>query len=929
MQPEQLGPFRIGRSLGRGGMGAVYEGVHIETGETAAVKVLLSTLQEDDELRLRFEAEIDTLKRLRHPNIVRLFGFGEEQGMLYYVMELVNGASLHQEMKRQRLFQWYEVAKIGFEMCLAFKHAHDRGITHRDIKPANILLEQQGAIKLSDFGIAHFFGGHRFTEAHSVVGTLEYMSPEQALANPVGARSDLYSLGAVLYSLLMGRPPFTARNLPEILRKHQNGVIESIHSARLDVPDELELILFDLLKIRPEDRPPNAYLVLKRFQSLLQTFVGPPERIIVKLMEPDANITPSLSPVHIPYKGEQNEQILQPRGLIADTGVIDLGGIVDRVISDKPEQQDIVNIVETQPVPDGLKPVKNRKTENGGAGEIPSVDERLPAQNADAVSLINSFGRPGDLLNQDGQQTLEMPRSACAADKQAMTDSFFVSTPQSLLSTGLPEKLAMETYEKIIPLQQDGDHLPNEPSLNRSAEISPDISNIPKHLKICGMNETRKEVQKEDQKTVTPDSTSLTENFLFRSKIQHGEILFEEGREIRRAKDEPIPDINVFEAIQRNRQVNGNKKDFERNENDSSKTAEMSLSSFKRKENSSSTNDKLTVEELRADIVPGGILSILPPDRTDNKPKIISDQKTTFVPESVQKNIHKPAAPVAATVPGSKEKSITIVERPSSPSHFTTVRDEAFSEFESSEPHPIISLQTVLISLCLVLIGFTFYYLLQPVSADTQYKRIKRTIDEGNNGEEIQPSALRKAEDDINRFLSEHVQHPMADQIRFYQTELDLVKKEQELKRRQWFTGSVITNPVEQAYMEATALIKTDPEEAIIKLKAIISVFRSEKITDTSSKTPKTERINRPRHLRPPELCVELAMRHLEKLEKTIETTKAEQIKNIQGRLDKADELESTDSECAKAIRQGIIELYQNRRWAKEIVDELQQKIKE
>ncbi|GHT38234.1 hypothetical protein FACS189427_12190 [Planctomycetales bacterium] len=283
MQPEKLGPYRIGNTLGRGGMGAVYQGTDEETGDVVAVKVLLTTLEEDEELKNRFELEIDTLKHLRHPNIVRLFGFGEEAGLLYYVMEFVNGKSLHQELKSRRIFEWYEVAKTGLEMSLALKHAHDRGITHRDIKPANIMLEEGGVVKLSDFGIAQYFGGSQhLTEINSVVGTLEYMSPEQALAAPLGHKSDIYSLGAVLYSLIVGKPPFSARNLIEIVRKHQTGAIERFHNFRTDVPDELETIILDMLKINAEERPANMYLIAKRFQSLLQALVGSPELITVK-----------------------------------------------------------------------------------------------------------------------------------------------------------------------------------------------------------------------------------------------------------------------------------------------------------------------------------------------------------------------------------------------------------------------------------------------------------------------------------------------------------------------------------------------------------------------------------------------------------------------------------------------------------------------
>jgi serine/threonine-protein kinase len=282
MQPEKLGPFNICRVLGRGGMGAVYEGVHEQTGESVAIKVLIDTFDDADDTRSRFEAEIDTLKRLRHPNIVRLFGFGRDQGTLYYVMELVKGASLYTELKRRRYFNWFEVAKVGMEMCLALRHAHDRGITHRDVKPANILLEDSGLVKLSDFGIASLFGAQRLTDVNSVVGTLEYMSPEQALAFPVGPRSDLYSLGAVLYSLILNKPPFSAKNLAEVIKKHQENIVEPIRRTRADVPEEMESVILSLLQIQPNARPQSPFTVARRFQAILQSKFGQIEKIVLR-----------------------------------------------------------------------------------------------------------------------------------------------------------------------------------------------------------------------------------------------------------------------------------------------------------------------------------------------------------------------------------------------------------------------------------------------------------------------------------------------------------------------------------------------------------------------------------------------------------------------------------------------------------------------
>jgi len=244
--------------------------------------VLLERFDEETpEAKLRFEAEIDALRMLRHPNIVRLNGFGQEDDLLYYVMELVCGMSLHKELKKQRGFLWQDVAKIGYEVCLALKHGHDRGITHRDLKPANIMLDNSGVVKIADYGIAHCFGNHRLTGSNAVIGTIEFMSPEQAVAGPVGPKSDLYSLGAVLYTLLCRQPPFVAKTLPDIIKMHLHEPLEDIAHFRHDVPAELIRIIRHMLERKPDDRPNNAFLVAKRFGELLISEFGSTDSVIV------------------------------------------------------------------------------------------------------------------------------------------------------------------------------------------------------------------------------------------------------------------------------------------------------------------------------------------------------------------------------------------------------------------------------------------------------------------------------------------------------------------------------------------------------------------------------------------------------------------------------------------------------------------------
>ena len=175
MKIDRLGPYRIVGELGRGGMGVVFEAVNVETDEPAAVKLLSATLADDEAFRERFEAEIEALRKLKHPRIVRLFGFGQQDGDLFYGMELVHGDSLEEELRRGRRFSWREVTRIAIEICQALRHAHDRGIIHRDLKPGNLLLDPDDHVKLSDIGIARLFGHTGMTGAGSVLGTAEYM----------------------------------------------------------------------------------------------------------------------------------------------------------------------------------------------------------------------------------------------------------------------------------------------------------------------------------------------------------------------------------------------------------------------------------------------------------------------------------------------------------------------------------------------------------------------------------------------------------------------------------------------------------------------------------------------------------------------------------------------------------------------------------
>lgn len=271
-QPEfdYLGPYRVERTLGRGGMGTVYKGVHAKSGEAVAIKVIASGVANQSRFRRRFAAEVETLKRLKHPNIVGLVGYGEEQGLLFYSMEYVDGHSLHDHLRQHSQLPWEDVIEVGIQTTAALKHAHDLGIIHRDLKPANLMLHSDGKIKLTDFGIAKLFGSTDMTAAGSVIGTADYMPPEQAEGKPVTAKSDLYSLGGVMYALLCGKAPFSGKSVPEVLYSVRYNPVPQLKERLPELPTELCELVHDLLEKEPSKRPPTALVVGNRLKSLQQ-----------------------------------------------------------------------------------------------------------------------------------------------------------------------------------------------------------------------------------------------------------------------------------------------------------------------------------------------------------------------------------------------------------------------------------------------------------------------------------------------------------------------------------------------------------------------------------------------------------------------------------------------------------------------------------
>jgi serine/threonine protein kinase/ligand-binding sensor domain-containing protein len=271
---RRLGAYQIVEQIGQGGMATVFKAYQPSVDRYVAIKILPSHLTEDESFVGRFTREARTLARLEHPHILPVYDYGEQEGTTYLVMRYVEAGTLKDLITQEGPMEPAKAARVMDQVGRALDHAHGQGVVHRDIKPSNILIDEQGNIFLTDFGIAKLVADTaQFTASGAIIGTPAYMSPEQSMGQPVDHRCDIYSLGVVLYELVTGRVPFEAETPLAVLLKHINDPLPLPRQIKPDLPEAVERAILKAMAKAPEDRFQSAGAMI---DALAEAVAAPP-----------------------------------------------------------------------------------------------------------------------------------------------------------------------------------------------------------------------------------------------------------------------------------------------------------------------------------------------------------------------------------------------------------------------------------------------------------------------------------------------------------------------------------------------------------------------------------------------------------------------------------------------------------------------------
>ena len=310
------GRYEIIERIGEGGMADVYRATDVVDNKTVAVKILKKEFAENEEFLRRFRNESKAIAVLSHPNIVKIFDVGFSDRIQFIVMEYIDGFTLNEYMEQEGQLDWRDAVHYILQILRALQHAHSKGIVHRDIKPQNIMMLQDGTIKVMDFGIAKFAREEGKTGTDKAIGTVHYISPEQARGGVTDAKSDLYSVGVMFYEMLTGKKPFDTDNPVSIAVMHMQAEVPLPHTVRPDIQTGLEEIILRAMQKNPKDRYQSAREMMDDIESFKEDPEGCvfgyfPQLLGTKKTASGDEKTRFFTPVDQPQTASQPDEVRQ------------------------------------------------------------------------------------------------------------------------------------------------------------------------------------------------------------------------------------------------------------------------------------------------------------------------------------------------------------------------------------------------------------------------------------------------------------------------------------------------------------------------------------------------------------------------------------------------------------------------------------------
>ena len=287
--------YKIVKSIGEGGMANVYLAWDTILEREVAVKILRGDLAEDEKFIRRFQREANSASSLKHPNIVEMYDVGDDNGKYFIVMEYVDGKTLKSLIKKRGALNLNEAIDIMLQLASGISCAHDSYIIHRDIKPQNVLILEDGRVKITDFGIAMALNSNELTQTNSVMGSVHYLPPEQASGNGSTIKSDIYSLGILMFELITGKVPFKGDNAVEIAIKHMKDQIPSVCNINPSIPQSVENIILKACAKNPKNRYDSVSEMYEDLKTCLDPERSTEKRIVYRYPEHNTDDTKRIS----------------------------------------------------------------------------------------------------------------------------------------------------------------------------------------------------------------------------------------------------------------------------------------------------------------------------------------------------------------------------------------------------------------------------------------------------------------------------------------------------------------------------------------------------------------------------------------------------------------------------------------------------------